>query len=58
VARTAVIPIGLDEADVFVDFAIGALDSGGAKEHLVSLSSDRASALTRNNHLPLGRNAR
>ena len=41
VARTAGIPIGLDQADIFVDGAIRALDFGGAEEHAVPLSKDR-----------------
>jgi len=38
VARAAVIPKGLDQADVFVDLAIGAFDAGGSEVHYVSLS--------------------
>ena len=38
VAGTALIPIGFDQADVFVDPSIGAFDSGGPEKHLVLLS--------------------
>jgi hypothetical protein len=41
VARTAGIPIGLDEADIFVDRAVWALDFGGTEEDVVPLSSAR-----------------
>jgi hypothetical protein len=36
-ARAAVIPVGLDQADVFIDRSVGPLDLGGAKAYLVVL---------------------
>ena len=40
-ARTAGIPLGLHQADIFVDGTIGTLDFGSAEEQWVPLSGDR-----------------